>query len=101
LTGDKKTAVAKERLGIMEQTNDGFKIAEKDLEIRGQGEILGTRQSGIQNFKLANIVRDFEILEMARADAETYLTEKRLTEETSALIELIESDARFGLAGVG
>jgi ATP-dependent DNA helicase RecG len=101
LTGDKKTAVAKERLGIMEQTNDGFKIAEKDLEIRGQGEILGTRQSGIQNFRLANIVRDFEILEMARGDAESYLTERRLTKETSELIEVIESDPRFGLAGVG
>ncbi|MEP7212082.1 MAG: ATP-dependent DNA helicase RecG [Acidobacteriota bacterium] len=101
LTGDKKTAVAKERLGIMEQTNDGFKIAEKDLEIRGQGEILGTRQSGIQNFRLANIVRDFEILEAARADAESYLTDRRLTKETSALIEVIESDPRFGLAGIG
>nr|MBA3784366.1 ATP-dependent DNA helicase RecG [Acidobacteriota bacterium] len=43
LTGDKKTAVARERLGIMEETTDGFRIAEKDLEIRGQGEILGTR----------------------------------------------------------
>ena len=101
LTGDKKTAVAKERLGIMEETNDGFKIAEKDLEIRGQGEILGTRQSGVQNFKLANIVRDFEILEDARADAEMFLTEKRLTRETSELIELVESDPRFGLAGIG
>ena len=42
MTGDKKTAVAKERLGIMEETTDGFRIAEKDLEIRGQGDILGT-----------------------------------------------------------
>ncbi len=101
LTGDKKTAVAKQRLGIMEETNDGFKIAEKDLEIRGQGEILGTRQSGVQNFRLANIVRDFEILEKARADAETYLTQKRLTKETSALIEHVSDSSRFGLAGVG
>ena len=51
LTGDKKTAVARERLGIMEETTDGFRIAEKDLEIRGQGEILGTRQSGVQTFQ--------------------------------------------------
>lgn len=101
LTGDKKTAVAKERLGIMEQTSDGFKIAEKDLEIRGQGEILGTRQSGVQNFRLANIVRDFAILEDARADAERCLTEHRQTDETSELIERIQSDPRFGLAGVG
>jgi len=101
LTGDKKTAVAKQRLGIMEETNDGFKIAEKDLEIRGQGEILGTRQSGVQNFRIANIIRDFEILEKARADAEFYLTQKRLTAETSALIEQVKNDPRFGLAAIG
>ncbi len=101
LTGDKKTAVAKERLGIMEETSDGFKIAEKDLEIRGQGEILGTRQSGIQMFKLANIIRDYEILEAARAEAETYLGEKRLTAETSKLIEKVDRDAKFKLAEIG
>jgi ATP-dependent DNA helicase RecG len=101
LTGDKKTAVAKERLGIMEKTNDGFKIAEKDLEIRGQGEILGTRQSGIQNFKVANIVRDLEILDEARKAAENYLTEKRLSRETAAMVDHIRRDARFKLAGIG
>lgn len=101
LTGDRKTAVARERLGIMEETNDGFKIAEKDLEIRGQGEILGTRQSGIQMFRIANIVRDFEILEAARSAAESLLFEKRLTTETSRLIERVQSDSRFKLAGIG
>ena len=99
LTGDKKTAVAKERLGIMEETTDGFKIAEKDLEIRGQGEILGTRQSGIQNFKIANIIRDLEILEAARKEAEQFLGEKRLTRETSRLIEMIKADAAFQTCG--
>ncbi|HEY0658917.1 MAG TPA: helicase-related protein, partial [Pyrinomonadaceae bacterium] len=101
LTGDKKTAVAKERLGIMEQTTDGFRIAEKDLEIRGQGEILGTRQSGAQTFKIGNIIRDLEILETARHEAEFYLTSKRLTQETSILIEIAKADARFRLAGIG
>ena len=101
LTVDKKTGVAKERLGIMEETNDGFRIAEKDLEIRGQGEILGTRQSGIQTFRIANIIRDLEILETAKTEAEHYLTTKRLTRETSRLIERIKSDARFQLAGIG
>jgi ATP-dependent DNA helicase RecG len=101
LTGDKKTAVAKERLGIMEETNDGFRIAEKDLEIRGQGELFGTRQSGIQQFKLANIIRDIAILEAAKKEAEYFLTEKRLTKETSRLIERIQADPRFGLAGIG
>ena len=101
LTGDKKTAVAKERLGIMEETNDGFRIAEKDLEIRGQGEIMGTRQSGIQTFRIANIIRDLEILEAAKKEAEFYLTAKRLTQETSLLIERVKADARFRLAGIG
>jgi ATP-dependent DNA helicase RecG len=101
LTGDKKTAVAKERLGIMEKTNDGFKIAEKDLEIRGQGEILGTRQSGIQNFKIANIIRDLEILDDARKAAENYLTEQRLTKETAVMVEHVRRDSRFKLAGIG
>jgi ATP-dependent DNA helicase RecG len=101
LTGDKKTAVAKERLGIMEETTDGFRIAEKDLEIRGQGEILGTRQSGVQTFKIGNIIRDLEILETARKEAEFYLTTKRLTQETSNLIAIAKADSRFRLAGIG
>jgi len=97
----KRTAVAKERLGIMEKTNDGFKIAEKDLEIRGQGEILGTRQSGLQTFKIANIVRDLELLDAARKEAEFYLTEKRLTKETAGLVEIVRRKASFKLAGIG
>ena len=101
LTGDKKTAVAKERLGIMEETSDGFRIAEKDLEIRGQGEILGTRQSGIQSFKIANIIRDIEILDDARRAAENYLGPKHDTEETSRLIKQVKTNPRFGLANVG
>ncbi len=101
LAGVKRTAVAKERLGIMEKTNDGFLISEKDLEIRGQGDILGTRQSGIQTFKIGNIIRDLEILEEARKEAEHFLSQKRLTKETSRLIEIAKSDSRFKLAGIG
>ncbi len=101
LTGDKKTAVARERLGIMEETTDGFRIAEKDLEIRGQGDILGTRQSGLQTFKIGNIIRDLEILDEARREAEFYLISRRLTKETSVLIETARADSRFRLAGIG
>lgn len=61
--------VARKRAEIMEQTNDGFKIAEADLEIRGPGEFLGTRQSGLPGFRLANLVRDVKILTEARAAA--------------------------------
>ena len=57
------------RLKSMEQTNDGFKIAEKDLELRGPGEFLGTRQSGLPEFKMANLVRDGRILQESKQAA--------------------------------
>src|SRR5438045_5723011 len=101
LASDKRTSVARERLGIMEETNDGFRIAEKDLEIRGPGEVMGTRQSGLPTFRIGNLVRDVQILEEARREAEYYLTTRRMTRETSKLIERVRSDARFGLAAVG
>lgn len=101
LTDFKKTAVAKERLGIMEASSDGFVIAEKDLEIRGQGEILGTRQSGVQGFRLGNIARDLDILIEARKEAETYLTKRRFSPETEALVRLARSDKRVRLGGIG
>ncbi len=101
VASDKKTSVARERLGIMEETNDGFRIAEKDLEIRGPGEVMGTRQSGLPTFRVGNLVRDVEILEEARREADYYLTTRRMTRETSKLIERVRADARFGLATVG
>jgi ATP-dependent DNA helicase RecG len=70
LTGSKTSVEARERISIMCATNDGFKIAEKDLELRGPGDIGGTRQSGMLNFKLASIVNDREILEIAKRKAE-------------------------------
>ena len=57
------------RLNIMTQTNDGFVIAEKDLEIRGPGEFLGTRQSGLPDMIIGDIVSDSKILELARSEA--------------------------------
>ncbi|MEO6453631.1 MAG: ATP-dependent DNA helicase RecG [Ginsengibacter sp.] len=74
LTGHKLSSEAKQRLKIMCDTNDGFKIAEKDLEIRGPGDIEGTRQSGVLDFKLANIVHDKQILEAAKEVAEKIIT---------------------------
>jgi ATP-dependent DNA helicase RecG len=70
LTGQKLTNEARERLKIMTATNDGFKIAEKDLELRGPGEIEGTRQSGAVNFRLADLVKDKALLEEAKQAAE-------------------------------
>lgn len=66
LTGYKISNDARERLKILCATNDGFKVAEKDLEIRGPGEIEGTRQSGVLNFKLANIIQDRVMLDVAK-----------------------------------
>lgn len=70
LTSSRTSVEAQERIKIMCATNDGFKIAEKDLEIRGPGDIEGTRQSGMLNFKLASIVNDRDLLETARMKAE-------------------------------
>jgi ATP-dependent DNA helicase RecG len=64
---------AKERLDILRQTNDGFKIANKDLELRGPGEILGTQQTGIANMKIANIVRDGYLLKQVHFYSEHFL----------------------------
>jgi ATP-dependent DNA helicase RecG len=101
LTSDKRSAAAEERLGIMEQTSDGFLIAEKDLELRGAGELLGTRQSGLPELRMGNLVRDQPILERARKEAEFYLTQRRGSVETARMIRQVQSDARFGLAVVG
>ncbi|MBU2053772.1 MAG: ATP-dependent DNA helicase RecG [Proteobacteria bacterium] len=60
---------ARKRLRIMEETNDGFRIAEEDLSIRGPGEFMGTRQSGLPDFRVADILRDGRILGEAKADA--------------------------------
>lgn len=65
LTGRNLNRESRERLNIMCATNDGFLIAEKDLELRGPGDIEGTRQSGALNFKLASIVQDKELLDVA------------------------------------
>jgi ATP-dependent DNA helicase RecG len=100
LASDKQTEVARERLGIMEETNDGFRIAEKDLELRGPGEIMGTRQAGLPEFRVANLVRDLKILEQARAEAEFYL-KRKTSAEAAKMIKRVQSDARLKLAAVG
>ena len=73
LTGTKISNDARERLKILCATNDGFKVAEKDLEIRGPGDIEGTRQSGLFNFKLADIVQDRVMLEVAKREASSII----------------------------
>ena len=78
------------RLRVMEQTNDGFKIAEEDLAIRGPGEFMGTRQSGLPDFRIANILRDVQILIESKTDA-FYLVERdpRLEKEDHAQLKRV------------
>jgi len=64
-----QTEEARQRLEVMAGTNDGFEIAEEDLRIRGPGEFYGTRQSGVPSLRIANILRDVDILEKSREDA--------------------------------
>ena len=64
---------ASERLSIMRETTDGFKIAEKDMQLRGPGEILGQRQAGFMRFKVADLVRDAELLDQVALSAEEVL----------------------------
>ena len=66
---DPLTEIAKERIKTMEETNDGFVIAEKDLELRGSGDIYGIRQSGLMDLKIADPIRDSSLLEFAQAKA--------------------------------
>ncbi len=60
---------SKQRVEVMERTNDGFKVSEADLEIRGPGQFLGTKQSGLPGFKMANLIRDLKVLQLARQAA--------------------------------
>jgi ATP-dependent DNA helicase RecG len=69
MTGGKVSEEGQRRLDAMTKTNDGFKIAELDLELRGPGEFFGTRQAGIPSFRVANIIRDAKLLEAAKQAA--------------------------------
>jgi ATP-dependent DNA helicase RecG len=68
-----KTPGAEQRLGVMAATSDGFVLAERDFELRGPGEMFGTRQSGLPPFKVADLMRDLDLLKMARRDAAEWI----------------------------
>lgn len=76
LVANPKTESGKERMKIMTETTDGFILAEADLKMRGSGEIFGTRQSGLPEFQVANIVEDYPILEEARRVASQIVSEE-------------------------
>ncbi|MCB0348334.1 MAG: ATP-dependent DNA helicase RecG, partial [Bdellovibrionales bacterium] len=95
---------SKHRAEVMASTNDGFEIANEDLKLRGAGEILGTRQSGLAGFKLANLITDTEILMKAREAAfEIFKRDPllKLAEHQALRAALIEAHGPTALAGVG
>lgn len=98
---EKLSKAAKERLKIMRDTEDGFLIAEKDLELRGGGEILGTRQSGLPVFKLADLSAHGDLLATARDDTKLILTRDESLESSrgnalKTLLYLMEQDQAIG-----
>jgi ATP-dependent DNA helicase RecG len=100
-----QSAEAKERLRVMTETRDGLRIAEADLAIRGPGALLGTRQAGVPDFRVANLLRDAAILKDARAVAEEVLrADPDLSRpESAALAHMLHARwaGRLGLARVG
>ncbi|MBW1679558.1 MAG: DNA helicase RecG, partial [Deltaproteobacteria bacterium] len=101
----KKSDEGRKRLRIMERTNDGFKIAEEDLNIRGPGEFFGVRQSGLPDFRVANIIKDAKILNEARQEAFDLVRRDPWLEDPDNffLKEILKQrwKGRLELAGVG
>jgi ATP-dependent DNA helicase RecG len=102
MASEKRTEVADERLRALLESTDGFRIAEMDLKIRGPGEFFGTRQSGIPAFRVANLLRDQEILEWARREAAAFLERPGSAEELEAYVAYLRRvwPRRYGLANV-
>ncbi|WP_255203296.1 ATP-dependent DNA helicase RecG [Myxococcus sp. AM011] len=96
---------AVERLSVMEQSSDGFVIAERDLEIRGPGEFMGTRQSGLPELAVANLARDGDLLSMAQVEARRILARdpEMQSPEHQSLVKALEErwEGRLALARVG
>jgi ATP-dependent DNA helicase RecG len=89
------TPVARERLGVLRDTNDGFEVARRDLELRGPGELLGTRQTGLMELKVAELVRDSDLLPAVQRAADLMLAGPRAN--IAALLRRWVTDGeRFG-----
>jgi ATP-dependent DNA helicase RecG len=91
---------ARERLKAMSSTNDGFVIAERDLELRGPGDFFGTRQSGLPKLRTGDLVRDRDIMELAHHEARALVERGALTPELNAFVAKHWQD-QFGLIEVG
>jgi ATP-dependent DNA helicase RecG len=85
ITGERVSPLGEERLNAMVRTQDGFELAELDLNLRGPGEFFGTRQAGLPEFRVANLVRDRQLLEVAKREAERFANpDKQFAEGTEA-----------------
>jgi ATP-dependent DNA helicase RecG len=106
MTGGKISAPAAERLSAMVRTQNGFELAELDLQLRGPGEFFGTRQAGIPDFRVANLVRDRDLLELAKTESAWFVSEagSEVSEEEKARVwsRLREAwQRRYGLVDAG
>jgi ATP-dependent DNA helicase RecG len=88
------------RLKALTETNDGFEIAERDLELRGPGDFFGTRQSGMPTLRVGDLLRDHQLMEDARREAVAALDDARQAETLGAFVRT-SWEQRFGLVGIG
>jgi ATP-dependent DNA helicase RecG len=103
LVTEKMNDTAKERIRTLVDSQDGFVIAEMDLKLRGPGEFFGTKQSGLPSLKIANILRDPDILTEARHEARVFVEHPPSSEEFAAAVEYIRNhwQRKYGLVQVG
>jgi len=106
MTGGRISAHAEERLAAMVRTQDGFELAELDLELRGPGEFFGTRQAGLPDFRVANLVRDRKLLELAKVESARFVqkaSEESTPEERARVAARLKDtwQRRYGLAEAG
>jgi ATP-dependent DNA helicase RecG len=103
LVTEKLNDTARERIRTLVESSDGFHIAEMDLKLRGPGEFFGTRQSGMPSLRVANILRDQEILELARREAMDLVSHPPSEEELRRAATYVRDNwqRRYGLVTVG
>lgn len=104
MTGGRVSEQAEERLAAMVRTQNGFELAELDLQLRGPGEFFGTRQAGLPDFHVANLVRDREVLEQAKKEAARFVENPEGTDEERKLVRTRLQEAwqrRYGLVEAG
>ena len=103
LVTEKMNDTARERIRTLVESTDGFYISEMDLKLRGPGEFFGTKQSGLPSLRVANILRDAEILEVARRDAVDFIARPPSEDELRRAVAYIRDhwQRRYGLVTVG